>query len=155
MQLLASVLNITLHFLNKLSAKTASESLSLQLCKHFLEYVDAAQDEKARVRPLEPFSKESSILYLWGSSLAEKSLLCLDRYWILALGADPDAQSGHIGSWLPQITFSLIKKNMKSLEKGAEMMMKLVEKKDVVFEGTWGYGKHHDTGVSLQCFVIL
>lgn len=48
--------------------------------------------------------------YLRWSSLAEKSLLCLDRYWILALGAAPSAEAemGHTGSWLPQLSFSLI-----------------------------------------------
>lgn len=53
--------------------------------------------------------------YLRGSSLAEKSLLCLARYWILALGTAPSAEveMGHTGSWLPQLNLSLINEKTK------------------------------------------
>lgn len=53
--------------------------------------------------------------YLRWSSLAEKSLLCLARYWILALGTAPSAEAemSHIGSWLPHLSFSLINKGME------------------------------------------
>lgn len=60
--------------------------------------------------------------YLRWSSLAERSLLCLARYWILALGMAPsaEAETGHIGSWLPQLSFSLIdeKKDEKFSQSG-------------------------------------
>lgn len=50
--------------------------------------------------------------------LAERSLLCLARCWILALGTAPsaEAESGHIGSWLPQLSFSLINEKMKCFQ---------------------------------------
>lgn len=52
----------------------------------------------------------SGSAYLPRPSLADRPLLCRDRCWILALGTAPsaDAESGHIGSWLPQFSFSLI-----------------------------------------------
>lgn len=102
---LASVLNITLH-------------VPFSFRKHFHKYIDAAA-EKACVRSALPPPLCSSIMmgysYLRWSSLAEKSPLCLARYWILALGPAPsvEAERGHIGSWLPQLSFSLINDKTK------------------------------------------
>lgn len=46
------------------------------------------------------------------SSPAEKSLLCRDRCWILGLGPALSAEqdTDQIGSWLPQLSLSLINK---------------------------------------------
>lgn len=73
--------------------------------------------------------------YLRWSSLAEKSLLCPARYWILALGTAPsaEAETGHIGSWLPQLSFSLINEKMKSFTCGAAMMKMWVQKQNKYF----------------------
>lgn len=55
----------------------------------------------------------SGSAYLLQSSPAERPFLCRDRCWILALGTalSAEAESGHIGSWLPQFSFSLISEN--------------------------------------------
>lgn len=64
-----------------------------------------------------PPPHESSIMlvggggygYLRWSSLAEKSLLLQARFWILALGraASAEAETGHMGSWSPHVSFPL------------------------------------------------
>lgn len=61
----------------------------------------------------------SGSAYLLRSSLAERPLLCRDRCWILALGMalSADAVSGHIGSWLPQFSFSLISEKKRKEKK--------------------------------------
>lgn len=67
--------------------------------------------------------------YLQWSSLAEKSLLCPARCWILALGPAPSAEvdTGHIGSWLPQLSLSLVKEKMECFQWGAVNTNMLVE----------------------------
>ena len=89
------------------------------------------------------FAMESSIMlgvqtcysYLRWSSLAEKSLLCLDRYWILALGTAPSAEAemGHIGCWLPQLSFTLINEKIQSFQLGDVMKM-FVQKQNKYFQ---------------------
>lgn len=81
------------------------------------------------------FGVHAGYSYLRWSSLAEKSLLCLARYWILALGMAPsaEAETGHIGSWSPQLSFSLINEKMKSFQYGAAMMKTLVQRQSKYF----------------------
>lgn len=66
--------------------------------------------------------KTSSLILTSGASryrrccsFAERPPLCRDKCWILALGTAVSAagEIGHIGSWLPQFSFSLVVESKK------------------------------------------
>lgn len=118
---LASVLNITLQPLTCTLWKTPhtnmliycdTESLSANHKQSFLSIVFQTVINNDCLEVCR------CLACLRGSSLAEKSLLCWARYWTLAVGVALSAavEMGHIGSWLPQLTFSLINKGTKSFQ---------------------------------------